>query len=73
MAEVGGEVAGWAALPPVSGRCVYAGVAEVTCTLPTGTEVVKSKRNFWQSLSRKASGKGSGQCKQAFSPKARRV
>jgi L-amino acid N-acyltransferase YncA len=24
----GGEVAGWAALSPVSGRCVYAGVAE---------------------------------------------
>lgn len=25
-----GEVAGWAALTPVSGRCVYAGVAEVS-------------------------------------------
>lgn len=26
----GGEVAGWAALSPVSGRCVYGGVAEVS-------------------------------------------
>ncbi len=28
VAEVGGVVAAWAALTPVSGRCVYAGVAE---------------------------------------------
>ena len=26
----GGRIAGWAALTPVSGRCVYAGVAEVS-------------------------------------------
>jgi phosphinothricin acetyltransferase len=26
----GGEVVGWAALSPVSGRCIYAGVAEVS-------------------------------------------
>lgn len=30
IAEVDGIVAGWAALSPVSGRCVYAGVAEVS-------------------------------------------
>ncbi len=30
VAIVGNEVAGWAALTPVSGRCVYAGVAEVS-------------------------------------------
>ncbi len=30
IAEVDGVVAGWAALSPVSGRCVYAGVAEVS-------------------------------------------
>lgn len=30
VAEVDGLVAGWAALSPVSGRCVYAGVAEVS-------------------------------------------
>lgn len=30
VAEVDGGVAGWAALTPVSGRCVYAGVAEVS-------------------------------------------
>ncbi len=30
VAEMGGAVAGWAALTPVSGRCVYEGVAEVS-------------------------------------------
>ena len=29
-ARVDGEVVGWAALTPVSGRCVYAGVAELS-------------------------------------------
>jgi phosphinothricin acetyltransferase len=29
-ARSGGDVLGWAALSPVSGRCVYAGVAEVS-------------------------------------------
>jgi L-amino acid N-acyltransferase YncA len=30
VAEIDGEIVGWAALSPVSGRCVYAGVAEVS-------------------------------------------
>src|SRR5690554_2897869 len=30
VAEVAGKVVGWAALSPVSSRCVYAGVAEVS-------------------------------------------
>ena len=30
VARLHGDVAGWAALTPVSGRCVYAGVAEVS-------------------------------------------
>jgi phosphinothricin acetyltransferase len=30
VAKTDGRVAGWAALSPVSGRCVYAGVAEVS-------------------------------------------
>jgi L-amino acid N-acyltransferase YncA len=30
LAEAAGEAAGWAALAPVSGRCVYGGVAEVS-------------------------------------------
>lgn len=30
VAEQGGKVVGWAALSPVSSRCVYAGVAEVS-------------------------------------------
>jgi L-amino acid N-acyltransferase YncA len=30
VARLYGEIAGWAALAPVSGRCVYGGVAEVS-------------------------------------------
>ena len=30
VAETGGKVAGWAALTPASGRCVYSGVAELS-------------------------------------------
>ncbi|MGA2271562.1 MAG: N-acetyltransferase family protein [Bryobacteraceae bacterium] len=30
LARTGGELLGWAALSPVSGRCVYGGVAEVS-------------------------------------------
>lgn len=30
VAERGGAIAGWAALSPVSGRCVYGGVGEVS-------------------------------------------
>ena len=30
VAQLGEELAGWSALSPVSGRCVYAGVAEVS-------------------------------------------
>src|SRR5580693_7144813 len=30
VARLGSEILGWAALSPVSGRCVYAGVAEVS-------------------------------------------
>lgn len=30
VARLNGEILGWAALSPVSGRCVYAGVAEVS-------------------------------------------
>ena len=35
IAERAGEVAGWAALSPVSGRCVYGGVAEVSVYVGT--------------------------------------
>jgi L-amino acid N-acyltransferase YncA len=35
VARSDGEVVGWAALSPVSGRCVYAGVAEVSVYVRT--------------------------------------
>ncbi len=37
VALMNGEVAGWAALSPVSGRCVYAGVAEVSVYVAAST------------------------------------
>jgi L-amino acid N-acyltransferase YncA len=36
VAKENGRVAGWAALTPVSGRCVYAGVAEVSVYVSAG-------------------------------------
>ena len=36
VARAGGEVAGWAALSLVSGRCVYGGVAEVSVYVGAG-------------------------------------
>lgn len=36
VAEWGGRVVGWAALAPVSGRCVYDGVAEVSVYVAEG-------------------------------------
>lgn len=36
VAELEGEVVGWAALSPVSSRCVYAGVAEVSVYVGKG-------------------------------------
>ncbi len=35
VAEQEGEIAGWAALSPVSGRCVYGGVGEVSVYVAT--------------------------------------
>ena len=35
IAERSGKIAGWAALSPVSGRCVYGGVAEVSVYVST--------------------------------------
>ena len=36
LARAAGEALGWAALIPVSGRCVYGGVAGSACTWPSG-------------------------------------
>ena len=40
VAEDEGLVCGWAALTPVSGRCVYAGVAEVSAWNQPGTPLI---------------------------------
>ena len=38
VARDGGEILGWAALSPVSSRCVYAGVAEVSVYVAATTQ-----------------------------------
>ncbi len=38
VARDGDRVTGWAGLSPVSGRCVYAGVAEVSVYVATGAQ-----------------------------------
>ena len=40
VAEMNGSICGWAALTPVSGRCVYAGVAEVSVYVADGARGV---------------------------------
>jgi len=60
VASIGDEIIGWAALTPVSGRCVYAGVAEVSVYVASrykgqkvGTKLLKSliseseSEGFW--------------------------
>ena len=60
LAMEGGEVLGWAALTPVSDRCVYAGVAEVSIYVGEGSRdrgvgkqllgalILESEKNgFW--------------------------
>lgn len=60
VAVIDNEIAGWAALSPVSGRCVYAGVAEVSIYISNryknrhiGTSLLKrlveesEKEGFW--------------------------
>jgi phosphinothricin acetyltransferase len=37
VARINGKVSGWAGLSPVSSRCVYGGVAEVSVYVETGS------------------------------------
>ena len=41
VAETDGKVVGWTALSPVSGRCVYAGVAEISIYISAGYRGLK--------------------------------
>lgn len=45
-----GEVCGWAALTPVSGRCVYAGVAEVSVYIAEACRGMGIGRNLLERL-----------------------
>jgi phosphinothricin acetyltransferase len=46
----GNDITGWAALTPVSGRCVYAGVAEVSVYVAAGHRGKKIGENLLKAL-----------------------
>ncbi len=52
IARSGEEVIGWAALSPVSGRCTYSGVAEVSVYVTAGQREEALARPCFQSWSR---------------------
>ena len=52
VARQGDEIAGWAALAPVSDRCVYGGVAEVSLYVGAAHRGEMNDRGFWRGLTR---------------------
>ena len=64
------EILGWAALSPVSDRCVYGGVAEV-CIYDNrrGSPAGVSAERSWRRSSRPPKRQASGRCRPAFSPR----
>jgi L-amino acid N-acyltransferase YncA len=58
VAEEGGEVIGWAALSPVSERCVYSGVAEDSIYVSTGAQGRGVGRLLLDELVRQADAEG---------------
>ena len=53
-----GEVVGWAALTPVSGRCVYAGVAEVSVYVAKRAQGRKIGQNLLAALVKESEKQG---------------
>ena len=62
-------VVGWAALTAVSGRCVYAGVAEVSVYVAASRTRSRGGKQLLQALVTASEAEGSGHYKQAFLPK----
>jgi L-amino acid N-acyltransferase YncA len=58
VARLDGSVAGWAALSPVSGRCVYGGVAEVSVYVATNSAGRGVGRRLLSELVRLSEGAG---------------
>jgi L-amino acid N-acyltransferase YncA len=58
VAELDGETAGWAALSPVSERCCYAGVAEVSVYVAASARGRGVGRELLEELIRRSEGAG---------------
>ena len=63
------EVVGWAALTPVSGRCVYAGVAEISVYIDKRYRGRGIGKILLQHLISKANPTTSGHCRREYFPK----
>jgi L-amino acid N-acyltransferase YncA len=64
-----GTVLGWAALTPVSGRCVYAGVAEVSVYVAAAARGQGVGKLLLRALVEASEADGSGPCRRPCSPK----
>ena len=73
IAKEDGTILGWAALTPVSGRCVYAGVAEVSVYVSDKARGKGLGKKLLQKLIEKVKQIISGHYRQASSPKTWRA
>ena len=74
VAELAGRVVGWAALAPVSGRCVYGGVAEVSVYVGAeGPRRGARGRHSSPPWSRRPSARACGRFRPGSSPRTRRA
>lgn len=71
VARQDGQVLGWAALSPVSSRCVYAGVAEVSVYVAEAARGNGAGKSLLKELVRQSERPESGPCKPEFSLRTR--
>jgi L-amino acid N-acyltransferase YncA len=70
--DAGGAILGWAAVSPVSGRCVYAGVGEVSVYVGEGARERGVGRALLAALV-EGSARVSGRCRPASFPRTARA
>ena len=71
VARLDGDVVGWAALSPVSDRCVYGGVAEDSVYVAAAAASRGVGRRLLTELVRRAETRGSGRSRPGSSPRTR--